>query len=63
VNGLRPYVDKIMEREPTLRTKSMEVQLRTLITETFRRLETLSHIEIVHGLDEFEEIISKSRFE
>lgn len=55
VNGLRPYVDEVMQRDPTLPTKCMEVQLRTLIIEPFQQLETLpSHIQtvIVDGLDE-----------
>jgi len=55
VNGLGDYVNEVMRRNPTLPTKSMEVQLRTLIIEPFQRLETRpSHIQtvIVDGLDE-----------
>ncbi|KAF8802253.1 hypothetical protein BYT27DRAFT_6773974 [Phlegmacium glaucopus] len=55
VNGLRAYVDEVMQRNPSLPTKSMEVQLRTLIIEPFQRLETRpSHIQtvIVDGLNE-----------
>lgn len=51
--GLRPYVDEVMQRNVTLPTKSVDVQLRTLIIEPFQRLETLpSHIQTVIGLDE-----------
>ena len=58
VNGLRDYVDEAMQHNPTLPTKSMEVQLRTLIIEPFQRLETRpSHIHtvIVDGLNECSE--------
>ena len=55
VNGLRTHVDEVMQNNPTLPTKSMEVQLRTLIIEPFQRLQSLPcHIQtvIVDGLDE-----------
>jgi energy-coupling factor transporter ATP-binding protein EcfA2 len=58
VKGLRPYVDEVMQGDPTLPTKSMEVQLRTLIIEPFQRLETFPsniHTVIIDGLDECQE--------
>ena len=55
VHGLRAYIDEVMQSDPTLPTKSMEIQLRTLIIEPFQRLQSLpSRIKtvIVDGLDE-----------
>ena len=39
-----------MQRNPTLPTKSLEVQLRTLVIEPFKRLEPLVIFVIVDGL-------------
>jgi NACHT domain len=55
MHGLRAYVDEVLQSDPTLPTKSMEIQLRTLIIEPFQRLQSLpSRIQtvIVDGLDE-----------
>ena len=44
-----------MELNPTLHTKSMDVQLRTLIVDAFRNLSPVpqrSYLVIVDGLDE-----------
>ena len=53
--GLRQHVNRIMESDPSLHTKSMEVQLRTLIVDAFQNLSPLpqhSYLVIVDGLDE-----------
>jgi hypothetical protein len=48
-----PMLMKSLRRNPTLPTKSMDVQLRTLIIEPFQQLESFrSHIQTVIGLDE-----------
>ena len=55
VPGLRQHVNHIMELNPTLHTKSMAVQLRTLIIDAFRHLSPLSqhpYLIIIDGLDE-----------
>ena len=55
VPGLRGQVNHIMEANPTLPTKSMAVQLQSLIVDSFRRLSPLpqrSYIVIIDGLDE-----------
>ena len=41
VPGLRQHVNHIMELDPTLHTKSMDVQIRTLIVDAFRHLSPL----------------------
>ena len=55
VPGLRQHVNHIMQSDPTLHTKSMDTQLRTLIIDAFRHLSPLpqrSYIVIIDGLDE-----------
>ena len=55
VHGLRQHVNRIMELNPTLHTKSMDVQLRTLIVDVFQHLSSLpqrSYLVIIDGLDE-----------
>ena len=55
VPGLRQHLNRIMELDPTLHTKSMDVQLRTLIVDAFRNLSPLprpSYLVIIDGLDE-----------
>ena len=54
VPGLRRHVNRIMELDPTLHTKSMEVQLRNLVIDTFRHLSPLPrpYLVIIDGLDE-----------
>ena len=55
VPGLRQHVNHIMELDPTLHTKSMDVQLRSLIIDAFRRLSPLPqrpYLVIIDGLDE-----------
>ena len=55
VPGLRRHVNRIMESNPTLHTKSMDVQLRSLITNAFRQLSPLPqrpYLVIIDGLDE-----------
>ena len=55
VPGLRQHVDRIMELNPTLHSKSMNVQLQTLIVDAFRNLSPLpqrSYLVIIDGLDE-----------
>ena len=55
VPGLRQHVDRIMELDPTLHTKSMGVQLQTLIVDAFQYLSPLpqrSYLIIIDGLDE-----------
>ena len=53
--GLRRLVNRIVELDPTLHTKSMDVQLRALIVDAFRNLLPLpprSYLVIIDGLDE-----------
>jgi NACHT domain-containing protein len=55
VPGLRQHVNRIMELNPTLHTKSMDVQLQTLIVDAFQYLSPppqRSYLVIVDGLDE-----------
>ena len=55
VPGLRQHVNRIMEANPTLHTKSMDVQLQTLIVDAFQCLSPLpqrSYLVIIDGLDE-----------
>ena len=55
VPGLRQHVNRIMESNPTLHTKSMDIQPQTLIVDTFRHLSPLpqrSYLVIIDGLDE-----------
>ena len=55
VPGLRQHVNRIMELDPTLHTKSMDVQLQTLIVDAFHHLSPLpqrSFLVIIDGLDE-----------
>ena len=52
---LRQHVNHIMELDPTLHTKSMDVQLRTLIIDALRHLSPLPqrpYLVIIDGLDE-----------
>ena len=53
--GLRQHLNRIMGLDPTLYTKSMDVQLRTLIVDAFRDLSPLPqrpYLVIIDGLDE-----------
>lgn len=55
VPGLRHHVNRIMESNPTLHTKSMAVQLQKLIVDAFQSLSPLpqrSCLVIIDGLDE-----------
>ena len=55
VPGLRQHINRIMELDPTLHTKSMDVQLRTLIVDAFQNLSPLPqrpYLVIIDGLDE-----------
>ena len=57
VPGLRQHVNRIMELDPALHTKSMGVQLQTLIVDTFQYLSPPpspqhSYLVIIDGLDE-----------
>ena len=55
VPGLRQHVNHIMESDPSLHTKSMDVQLRTLIVDAFQNLSPLPqspYLVIIDGLDE-----------
>ena len=55
VPGLRQLVNRIMESDPTLYTKSMDVQLQTLIVDAFQHLSSppqRSYLVIIDGLDE-----------
>ena len=55
VPGLRQHVNHIMERNPTLHTKSMDAQLRNLLINAFRQLSPLlqrPYLVIIDGLDE-----------
>jgi NACHT domain len=53
--GLRQHVNRIMELNPTLHTKSMDMQLQNLIVKAFKDLSPLpqhSYLIIIDGLDE-----------
>ena len=55
VPGLRQHVNHIVGLDPTLHTKSMDVQLQSLIIDAFRHLSTLPqrpYLVIIDGLDE-----------
>ena len=55
VPGLREHVNRIMQSNPTLHTKSMDVQLQTLIVDAFQDLSPRpqrSYHVIIDGLDE-----------
>ena len=55
VPGLRQHVNRIMELDPTLHAKSMDVQLQTLIVNAFQLLSPppqCSYLVIIDGLDE-----------
>ena len=55
VPELRQHVNHIMIQDPTLHTKSMDAQLRTLIIDTFRHLSPIPrrpYLVIIDGLDE-----------
>ena len=55
VPGLRQHINRIMELDPTLHTKSMGVQLQTLIVDAFKCLSPFprrSYLVIIDGLDE-----------
>ena len=54
VPGLGEHVDRIMKLNPTLHTKSMDIQLQTLIVDAFQHLSPLprSYLVIIDGLDE-----------
>ena len=55
IPGLRQHVDYIMELNPTLHTKSMNVQLQSLIVDAFQLLSPFpqrSYLVIIDGLDE-----------
>ena len=53
--GLREHVNRIVESNPSLHSKSMDVQLQTLIVDAFQLLSPLpqrSYLVIIDGLDE-----------
>ena len=55
VPGLRQHINRIMESDPTLHTKSMDVQLQTLIVDAFQYLSPpprRCYLVIIDGLDE-----------
>ena len=55
VPGLRQHINRIMELDPTLHTKSMGIQFQTLIVDAFKCLSPLpqrSYLVIIDGLDE-----------
>ena len=55
VPGLRQHINRIMESDPSLHTKSIGVQLQTLIVDAFKCLSPLpqrSYLVIIDGLDE-----------
>jgi NACHT domain len=55
VPGLRQHVNRIMGMNPRLHTKSMAIQLQTLIVDAFQCLSPLpqrSYLVIIDGLDE-----------
>ena len=60
--GLRQHVNRIMEKNPTLHTKSMDVQLKTLIVKAFKDLSPLpqhSYLIIIDGLDECHDMLDQ----
>ena len=62
VPGLRQHVNRIMEANPELHTKSMAVQLQTLIVDSFRCLSPLpqrSYLVIIDGLDECQDMANQ----
>jgi energy-coupling factor transporter ATP-binding protein EcfA2 len=62
VPGLRQHVNRIMERNPTLHTKSMAIQLQTLIVDPLQCLSPLpqcSYLVIIDGLDECQDKASQ----
>ena len=62
VPGLRQHVNRIMELDPTLHTKSMDVQLQTLIVDALRYLSPApqgSYLVIIDGLDECYDITTQ----
>ena len=55
VPGLRQNINRIMESDPSLHTKSMGIQLQTLLVDAFKCLSSLpqrSYLVIIDGLDE-----------
>ena len=60
VPGLRQHVNHIMKLDPTLHTKSMDVQLRTLIIDAFRHLSPLPHRPYLVIIDGFDECLDKA---
>ncbi|KAF8816531.1 hypothetical protein BYT27DRAFT_7154580 [Phlegmacium glaucopus] len=55
IPGLRHHINRIMEARPTLHTKSIDVQLQTLIVDALQSLSPLpqrSYLVIIDGLDE-----------
>ena len=55
VPGLRQHINRIMESDPALHTKSMGIQIQKLIVDAFKCLSPLpqrSYLVIVDGLDE-----------
>ena len=55
VTGLRQHVNRIMQSNPTLHTKSMDVQVQTLIIDAFKYVlprPRHSYLVIIDGLDE-----------
>ena len=62
VPGLRQHVNHIMETNPTLHTKSMAVQLQSLIVDAFYHLSPLpqhSFLVIIDGLDECHDTVTQ----
>ena len=62
VPGLREHVNRIMESNPTLHTKSMDVQLQTLIVDAFKDLSLLPqrpYLVIIDGLDECHDMVTQ----
>ena len=62
IPGLRQHVNRIMELDPTLHTKSMDVQLQTLIVDALRYLSPppqRSYLVIIDGLDECYDITTQ----
>jgi NACHT domain len=55
VPGLRRHLNHIVELDPTLHTKSMDVQLQSLIIDAFQHLSPLPqrpYLVVIDGLDE-----------
>ena len=62
VPGLRQHVNHIVELDPTLHTKSMGVQLQTLIVDAFKGLSPPpqhSYLVIIDGLDECQDKVTQ----